>query len=239
MKLISKILGILIITGTVACKKDQVNANQSAVSSNLEETFRKQNPEAKEVEWSKEGEYFEVEFEADGIEKEIVYDAEGNIIETETAIAVSELSSTITTYISENYNGYNIEEAEKVENSKGVFYEVELENNDTEVELLFDNSGNFVEEEIEDEDDDEEDGDDENEREINPEDLSEGIKNAIQADYPNAELLEADEVTQKDGKITYDVEIKYNNEVIELMYDTDANFLGIETDDEDNDSADD
>ncbi len=77
-----------------------------------------------------------------------------------------------------------------------------------------------------------------NEKEIKTADLPQTVKNAIAAQYPGAELLEADEITQKDGKITYDVEIKHNGKVTELMYDTQGNFLGEEKDDDDDDDDD-
>jgi uncharacterized membrane protein YkoI len=76
------------------------------------------------------------------------------------------------------------------------------------------------------------------EKEINPEMLPQVIKDDIAARYPGSQLLEADEITQKDGTLTYDVEIKHENKKLELMYDAAGNFLGLEADDNDDDEND-
>lgn len=68
--------------------------------------------------------------------------------------------------------------------------------------------------------------------------LPEVIKSAIQATYAGAELLEADQITRPNGSIYYDVEIKHNDKVMELMYESDGNFLGIEEEGEDGDDDD-
>ena len=81
---------------------------------------------------------------------------------------------------------------------------------------------------------------DENERTIKPESLPQFIKDDISARYPGAQLTDADEITHNDGKITYDVELKHNGSVFEVMYDAEGNFLGLEVDDSDeNDEEDD
>ncbi|MCF8303357.1 MAG: PepSY-like domain-containing protein [Bacteroidales bacterium] len=119
------------------------------------------------------------------------------------------------------------------------YYIAEFEVNGKEKEVVYDKDGNQIFTEIESEegeDDDEEgenehgDDNDENEREIDPNELPQVIKSDIQNRYPDAKMLEADEITHPDGAITYDVEIKHNNQIIELMYDARGEFLGIEED---------
>ena len=77
------------------------------------------------------------------------------------------------------------------------------------------------------------------EKEIKITDLPKPIKDAIADKYVGAELLEADEITHVDGKITYDVEIKYQSKVIELMYDLQGKFLGQEEEEEEEEEDDD
>ena len=74
----------------------------------------------------------------------------------------------------------------------------------------------------------EEDNEGVSEKEIDPQTLSKEIRDNIELKYPQAELLEADEITHLDGTITYDVEIRHANTVTELMYDADGDFLGVE-----------
>lgn len=111
---------------------------------------------------------------------------------------------------------------------EGDVFEVEFTISGKELEASFDKTGKSLA-----------DDDGENEVEINPADLSQGIKEDIESRYPGAKLLEADEITLEDGSNTYDVEIDHNGEVFEVMYDSDAKFLGIEEDDDDGDEDDD
>ncbi|HLF64420.1 MAG TPA: hypothetical protein VI603_11735 [Saprospiraceae bacterium] len=84
--------------------------------------------------------------------------------------------------------------------------------------------------------DDEEASDDateeENEIEIDLSALPQNVVDAIAAAYPGATLREADKIMQNDGSVTYDVEIGFENESIELMYDAEGSFLGEEPEDD-------
>lgn len=240
MKTIQTVLALLIFFFTVACDKEPGHLKKADVPDAVMSAFNSAHPDARDVEWEKEGEYYEVEFEEGRVEMEIVYDIEGNVIETEIEIDVSDLPDAIVKYINDNYSDYKIDEAEKIENGEGVLYEVEIEYKRSELELMFDGNGNFLGEDDEGEDDNgHADVDDENEREINLNELPQSILHAITSQYPDAELLEADEITHADGRITYDVEIRYNRKVIEPMYNADGTFLGEEEDDDDEDEDED
>ncbi len=56
----------------------------------------------------------------------------------------------MTKYVTQNYADYTITEAEKETTNEGVFFEVELKNADgEELDLVFDEAGNFIEIEVE------------------------------------------------------------------------------------------
>jgi len=79
---------------------------------------------------------------------------------------------------------------------------------------------------------------DENERQIAITELPKTVTEGIQAQFVSAELLEADEITQKNGSLTYDVEIKYSGSKMEVMYDAEGKYLGEEKDGEDGEDKD-
>ncbi|MCD4745003.1 MAG: PepSY-like domain-containing protein [Bacteroidales bacterium] len=55
--------------------------------------------------------------------------------------------------LNQYHNDYTISEAEIAENQEGTFYEVELRSPDgKEIELIFDQDGNFIKIEVEDDD---------------------------------------------------------------------------------------
>jgi len=70
------------------------------------------------------------------------------------------------------------------------------------------------------------------ETELNPNDLPQLIRDAAEARYPGAKLLEADKLAWVDGSITYDVEILLDGETIEPMFVASGEFLGEEDQDE-------
>ncbi|GAB4251002.1 MAG: hypothetical protein Kow0079_04650 [Vicingaceae bacterium] len=239
-----KNLNLLVIAGVIgiftSCSKekqsvDNQNAsiNNNGIPENVLKTFNQNYPEAKNVEWEMEGNNYEAVYTENNLEKSIVYNKEGVIILTETQINITDLSENIKNYINENYPASEIEKAEKEDSNEGVFYEVEIINDNDEVELVFDSNGNFLKVEKDDEDDMD---DDENEKSIEVSQLPESISKAIFQRYNNAKLIEADEITHEDGSITYDIEIENNGENFEVMYDINGNYMGVEQDDyDDND----
>jgi len=203
----------------------------------VKSAFNAAKPDVKKVEWEQEGDLFAVTFKEKGKESEITYDTQGNVISREWEISKKELPAGVLDYIKSNYEGYAIEDAEKGEGPDGIFYEVEVGHKEKEIDLVFDGNGNFKEEEISDEDIEHEgckkDGNDENEKEIKPEELPQAVKDDIMKRYTDAKMLEADEITDEDGNITYDVEVETGGKIIEVMYEKDGKYIGMEEDDED------
>lgn len=105
------------------------------------QAFQKAFPNAEDVDWELEGDRYEAEFEQGDMEQSATFSATGQLIETETEIAVSELPAAIRDYISANYKGKKIREAARIVTPTGaVTYEAEVNRHD----LMFDASGKFL-----------------------------------------------------------------------------------------------
>ena len=149
---------------------------------------------------------------------ELVFDMDGNFLGIDDDgeddfgdehLTVSEIPQNILDFISDNFPGVEIDEAERENNGN---YEIELEND---MELIFDSNGDFLgqgEDENEEEDDDEE---------VNPADLPQNILDYISVNYPDNSIIEAE--IEDDGKY----EVTLNNGV-ELEFDSEGNFLSAE-----------
>ena len=89
---------------------------------------------------------YEVELENDNDDElELTFDLEGNLLFSETEIDNSELPAAINNSISTNYADYQTEEAERLDMADGTTrYEVELENGDSELEVLFEADGTVI-----------------------------------------------------------------------------------------------
>ena len=139
------ILGLFAVTA-FALRGDDAPAAVKA-------SFAKLYPSVTKVKWEKEEANYEAEFEVNKVETSCLFDASGNLLETESEISVTALPAGVSEYIAKNYAGQKIKEAAKIVDSKNVVtYEAEIK----EGELIFDASGNFVKKVVEAEDDDDE-----------------------------------------------------------------------------------
>jgi hypothetical protein len=138
------VAGLLLSLATYAQK-----IKESAVPSIVKDAFKNTYKDAKDTEWEKEDGNFEVEFEIGETDQSIVYDPTGIIIEKEVEIKVKELPSAVGDYIANNYKDKKIKEATKISSASGsVSYEAEIKDKD----LIFDENGRFIKEEVDKED---------------------------------------------------------------------------------------
>ena len=106
---------------------------------------------AKAEKWEKEknGE-FEAEFKMNKKEMSANFATDGTLKETEEEITVSALPKSISDYITKNYAGYKTSEAAKITLADGkINYEAEVEKGKEEMDLIFDDAGNFIKKEVE------------------------------------------------------------------------------------------
>ncbi|MFH0896027.1 MAG: PepSY-like domain-containing protein [Bacteroidota bacterium] len=119
------------------CKNDE----KVEVPEVVKAAFEKKFPGIKEVQWGKEDDAYEAEFEMKEKEMSANFDAKGILLATETEMDVKELPKAISDYFAKNVKDAVIKEAAKITDAKGVVtYEVEV--NDT--DYLFDAKGVFV-----------------------------------------------------------------------------------------------
>lgn len=159
---------------------------------------------------------------------ELIFDQQGNFLGIDDDdddfgdedIAPGDLPSNILDFIATHFPGATIEEAERENNGN---YEIELS---YDVELIFDNDGNFLGRANDDDNDDKDDDD------IAISELPQVILDYITTNYPNNTIIEAE---REDDNI---FEVTLNNG-IELEFDSDGTLLSAEDhngDDDDDDN---
>jgi len=116
------------------------------VPKEVQEKFTKLYPIPAEVKWSKEGkEKFEAEFKDKGKSISVVINNEGKLLETETKIDVEELPIAVESFMEKNYSDYEITEAAKIIDDKGVVtYEAEVTKGKEKKDLIFDKDGKII-----------------------------------------------------------------------------------------------
>ena len=138
-----KKLALMMVAAMITSLTFAQKLQEKDVPAPVKTAFQKNFPQAKVEKWEKEGINFEAEFELNKSEQSVLFDAQGDIIETEIEIEISELPNGILDYVKKNYKGQSVKEAAKITDTKGTLtYEVEIKGMD----LLFASNGKFVKE---------------------------------------------------------------------------------------------
>lgn len=131
---------LIVLSTTVVCCNEH-ELKEKDVPASVKEAFKKQFPEAKEVEWNNEEGKFEASYEQNNKEMSTVFSAAGVAEETEIEIKKEELPAAALTYISQNYKDAKINETAKITKANGeINFEAEVKKTD----LIFDANGNFL-----------------------------------------------------------------------------------------------
>lgn len=140
----------------VSCEEsNDILPGSAKVPAEILNDFTDRHPDAQDVEWEKEADMWEGEFEENGVEVSILYDADFNWVRTEREISVDDLPASVTEYIATNFPEGEMEEAELFESrDEGDMYIVEVEQGEKEYELFFTLDGDFIRQEVEEDDDD-------------------------------------------------------------------------------------
>ncbi len=111
------------------------------VPSVVKDGFNASFPNTQVKSWEKENGKYEAAFEVNKVETSALLDVDGKLVETESAINVSELPKAAIDYLSKTYKGVKIKEAAKIIESTGkIKYEAEIKGKD----ILFDEKGNLI-----------------------------------------------------------------------------------------------
>lgn len=132
------IITVLAITVSACGQK----LKETQVPSQVKSSFQKLHPGVN-AKWEKENGNYEASFKQGGKEMSEVINSTGTIMETETAMPVSELPKAAFDYMAQHYKNAKIKDAAKIVNGKGeIMYEAALKEKD----ILFDANGKFLQE---------------------------------------------------------------------------------------------
>jgi len=122
--------------------------------------FQKAYPKAEIKGAAKEDEDGQIVYEIESVDgkqmRDILYSAEGKVLELEEAIPFKTLPEAVQKTIKENYPDAEVEKAEKITKGETTNYEVVLENDDETLEIKLDSQGKIVKSESSEENDESE-----------------------------------------------------------------------------------
>lgn len=117
---------------------------QHGVPAAVEKSFKKKFPNAKEVEWARNGDRLEADFDVSRTDHKALYQPNGKLLAWKCDIRAGALPPAVTKAIRTQYKGYKIDDAEKVTRDKTELYQVELDGNPDDIRLVFDKEGNII-----------------------------------------------------------------------------------------------
>jgi hypothetical protein len=131
----------LVLTATLSNSHAQ-KIKDSDVPQVVKNAFTKSYP-GLSAKWEKEKGNYEAGFKKDGKTMSATFEPNGNFLESETDIKVSELPLAALNYIKTSYKDKKIKESAKITSAGGVVtFEAEIDDKD----VIFDNSGKFLKE---------------------------------------------------------------------------------------------
>ena len=139
-----KYLGAIIIALAIGTGIYAFGFDQDAPKM-VKEAFVQKFPEVKKVKWEKENETeWEGEFKRNGLEYSANFLEDGTWVETEYEINKKNVPANIQKTLDSEYPGYTIEAAEISETVHAKVYEFEIENGETELEVVIDLKGKII-----------------------------------------------------------------------------------------------
>lgn len=134
---------LLLFTFTLNAIAQKVNPEN--VPESVKNSFKAKFPTAEKVKWEMDYENFEAEFKLDKNEVSAEFDKDGNWLETETPIKPSAITTEVKDFLSKNFSGFEIKEAEKKETvNKGILYELEIKKGELEYDIVVSEKGQLI-----------------------------------------------------------------------------------------------
>ncbi len=122
-----------------------VYGQESKVPAQVKAKFKVLHPKADEVKWDVEENDYEVTFESeDDVDMSLLFNAKGNIIETETEIEEDDLPAAIKSSLENNFKGWELGETTKIVRDGKTTYETELEKGEKKIDVIFTPEGTII-----------------------------------------------------------------------------------------------
>ena len=151
MKNTSIFLVVALLVSIVACGESKKD-----VPAKVKTAFSQKFPNAQNIKWDKENDTeWEAEFKLNSREYSANFNTDGEWMETEYEIEISELPAPVKATLDSEYKDFKIEEPEVSETAKGIVYEVTVEKGKVEREVVIDRNGKVVSDKEESEESDE------------------------------------------------------------------------------------
>ena len=137
MKITFLILAASIFCASVYAQNLKVEQVPSVIKNSLNRSF----PKAQGIEWEKQGEMYNADFDISTVDHEVWINAKGVVVKQKRSLTAMQLPATVSAQIKKQYPSHRIDEVSQYQVGKQIFYKVELENAGIDTYLVFDQFG--------------------------------------------------------------------------------------------------
>lgn len=145
MKYYAMMLMASLSLGLTSCSDDDnstdVDLTENEVPSVVKNSFEEQFPTATDVDWEVMGTDYEADFEIEMVEYNALIEADGDLIKYKYDIAATALPEAVTATIVADYENKPVDGTEILIIDDNTYYQVELDDEPSDIELVFDESG--------------------------------------------------------------------------------------------------
>ena len=106
--------------------------------------FKQKYPTVRPLFWFQLNDDYEAQFVLSEKNVSVEFSKTGKWVNTETVLPEEEFSEKILDYVRQTYPTYELDMVILEESPVGIFYDVTIVNEETDMELIFDNSGTFM-----------------------------------------------------------------------------------------------
>jgi hypothetical protein len=117
---------------------------ESEVPSGILETFKKDHPNVRAIDWERDGAFYKVEFKHDTRDHEVWYDDKGKVFRTKEDVTAAELPDAVAAAIKKGYSQFKAEDFEKWTEGRAVTYKIELKSSAEDRNVIFDKNGQVL-----------------------------------------------------------------------------------------------
>ncbi len=128
------------------------SCEQEKVPEKVKSAFNQKYPGAKKVDWDmEEKNEWEAEFEMNEKEMSATFDQNGKWLETETEIEDEDIPAAVKETLKSQFKDYEVEEAEYLESPEAIGFEIKLEGDEEDMEVLIEKNGKILKQKMEEE----------------------------------------------------------------------------------------
>jgi len=118
---------------------------ESDVPSLVLNEFKKEYPNATDIEWKQVEDLFKVEFDKNKkYELEVWYDETGNPVKYEEEIPQNQLPEKVLSKVNGEFKDYKVKEVEMITENNSVIYEIEFRSKSEKIEVTFNPEGEIL-----------------------------------------------------------------------------------------------